>query len=65
MTRRYVTMWSTIGEWADEPRGGASMDVFETVWAPQPTGLLDQFGRPLMTIEDRPPMGFLKVGGAS
>jgi hypothetical protein len=65
MTRRYVTMWSPVGEWTSEPNGIATMDVFEAERAPQPTGLLDRFGRPLMAIEDRPPMGFLKVGGAS
>jgi len=60
MKRRYVTLWAPVGEWTEEPHGGASIDVIEAENAPRPTGLLDKDGREMFALEERPAVGFLR-----
>jgi hypothetical protein len=64
MIRRYVTLWSPVGEWTGEPQGSATMDVFERDRSPRPTGLVDAKGRELFAVDERGPVGFLRLDEA-
>lgn len=64
MTRRYVTLWSPVGEWTSEPQGSATMEVFEQDRSPRQTGLLDKHGHEIFAVDDRQPVGFLRLDEA-
>lgn len=54
----YVTRSGLVrDEWGAEYPAATEIYIPDDA-PPQPTGLLDQFGRPLYRVADRAPMGF-------